>query len=254
LSADMRADEHVSPFRTILAWAVPVVVILAWDAYQIPRLAGPPTGDQDRWGSRQIGGTGSRHVTLGLRRTCGANVRSISRDGTLNVHVSYPPLASWTVAALLASGLSFNVSIRLPVLISMNLFFIGQWALARALWGRTAAGLAVAYAALCPFILFKCGLMCVFESLALGPVMLAAGLLATPARGGLARLAIVTLAVISVLYCWIAWIIVLPCAVREVVLDRRRFGILLGATSVIIPVGSTPDDDRACKGRVPGVS
>jgi hypothetical protein len=233
----MRADERVSPPRTIVAWVVPLVVILAWDAHQMPRLAGPLSSKPEQWASRQIGGTGLRHLTLGLRRTGGANVRDVKQDGSLTLHTSYPPLASWTVAAFLALGLPFNVAIRLPALVSMNLFFIGQWVLARALWGERAAGFAVAYAAFCPLILFRYGLMYVFESLALGPVMLAAGLLASPARGTLARLAIVTLAVISALYCWIAWIVLLPCAAREVLLGRKRFGFMLAAISVIIPAG-----------------
>ena len=138
---------------------------------------------------------------------------------------------------MLAAGLPFTVATRLPTLVSMNLFFIGLWALARAFWGVRAANFAVAYAALCPFILFKFGLMCVFESLALGPVMVATGLLAFPARGRLARLTIVTLAVVSALYCWIAWIIIVPCAVREWLLGRRRFGFMLAAASVVIPAG-----------------
>ena len=166
------------------------------------------------------------------------NVKHVKHDGSLLLHTSYPPLASWTVASLLALGLPFDVAIRLPTLASMNLFFIGQWLLARAIWGERAAGFAVGYAAFCPFIIFKYGLMCLFESLALGPVMLAAGLLASPARCTLARLSILALAVISALYCWIAWIIIVPCAVREVVHGRRRFGILLAIISTTIPVGA----------------
>ena len=42
--------------RTILAWAVPVVVILAWDAYQVPRLASPPTHYLDQYVSRRSAG------------------------------------------------------------------------------------------------------------------------------------------------------------------------------------------------------
>jgi hypothetical protein len=225
----------MTPRRTVMAWAVPALVILAWDAYQVPRLAEPMADFHEQWVGRQIGGTGLRHLMLGLRRTGGANVRDVKQDGSLTLHTSYPPLASWTIAALLAAGLPFNVATRLPTLVSMNLFFVGLWALARALWGARAAGFAVAYAALCPFILFKVGLMCMFESLALGPVMVAAGLLASPARGRLARLAIVTLAVTSALYCWIAWIIIVPCAAREWVLGRRRFGFALAAASVVIP-------------------
>ena len=62
----------MSHARTIMAWAVPVVVILAWDTYQVPRLMGPLTGDHEQWVGRQIGGTGWRHLTLGLRKTGGA--------------------------------------------------------------------------------------------------------------------------------------------------------------------------------------
>jgi hypothetical protein len=60
-----KSEEHVSPPRTIMAWAVPVVVILGSDIYQVPRLAEPLRGDHEQWVGRQIRGTGLRHLTLG---------------------------------------------------------------------------------------------------------------------------------------------------------------------------------------------
>jgi hypothetical protein len=215
---------------------VPLLVILIWDAIELPRLSAPWTHGQPAWIGRQVGGTGYRHVILGLRRTCGASVRDVRQDGSLTLHTSYPPGAAWSVAVPMALGLPFNVSVRLPNLISMNLLFAGVWMLARSLWGERAAGFAAAYAAFCPFILLHYGLMTVFESLSLGPLMVAAGLLASEVRGRWARLAIVVLSVISVLYCWIAWVVIWPCAVREALLGRKRFGLMLASASILIPV------------------
>ena len=87
----MRSEELVGFLRTIGAWVVPALVILAWDVYQVPRLAGPMTDYHEQWVSRQIGGTGLRHLMLGLRRTGGANVRDVKQDGSLTLHTSYPP-------------------------------------------------------------------------------------------------------------------------------------------------------------------
>jgi hypothetical protein len=215
--------------------SIPVFLILAWNLIELPRLSKPWQRGHESL-SRQVGGTGLRHVTLGLRRTCGANVRDVRQDGSLTLHTSYSPLASWAVAVPLALGLPFNVSTRIPNLISMNLFFAGLWMLVRRLWGERAAAFALAYAAFCPFILFKYGLMTIFELLALGPLMVAAALLASEARGRWVKLGILVLSTISVLYSWIAWVVILPCAARESLIGRRRFGLMLASVTVLIPV------------------
>ncbi len=218
-----------------LRYLLPVAVILAWTAYQGSRL-GDPLRVDNAWVSRQIGGTGLRHLTLGLRRTCGANVRHITQDGKLTLHTSYGPLASWTVAVPMALGVPFDQAVRLPVIVSMILFFSGLWALATNLWGERVGGFALIYAATCPALLFRYSTFCVFETLGLGPLMLSLALLSGEKRGPGVRLAIVILAIISTMYSWIAWAAILPAAGREVWLGRRRFGVGLAATAIVIPV------------------
>ncbi len=190
----------------------------------------------DAWISRQIGRTGLNHLVLGISTTKGANITGIRSDGSLLIHTSYSPLAAWTVALPMAAGIPFHVAVRLPVLATFNLFFISLWVFAVGQWGRGAATLTVVFSSLYPIVLFRYGLSCIFEILALGPVMAAVALFSHPRRNRGIWLAIVLASVVSVLYSWICWLIIVPCALRDVFRGYRRESIGVGLLAVAIPI------------------
>lgn len=232
-------DPPVEPVRPRPApwYALAILAVLAWNVVQVGRFSQPPREGHDGYISRQIGGAAYRHLAVGFGRTGGSNTWCFNRAGAPVVHKSYPPLSSWTVAVPLAAGLPFNAATRLPVLLSMNLFFLGLWGLAVRLWGVQVAGMALAFAAGCPVVLLKYPLLCVFESLALGPLMACLALLAGPGRRLETRAAILVLAAASVLYSWICWVAILPCLAREAALGRRAFAAALVVASIVLPVG-----------------
>lgn len=212
------------------------VVLILWNACQLSRLQRPMKVGAEAWIGRQIGRTARNHLVLGLATTKGANVVAIRHDGSLEIHRSYSPLASWTVALPMAAGLSFDHSIRIPVLLSLNAFFVGLWSFARGRWGATVAALALCFAASCPILLFRYGITCIFEILALGPLMVAVALFGQPVRGPKVWTGLVALSVASVIYSWICWLVIIPCVLREALKGRRAGAACVGAAAVVVPI------------------
>ena len=214
-----------------------VLILLGWNAYQLARLGEPMRMGHEAWIGRQIGRTARNHLLLGLGVTKGANVTAIRQDGSLELHLSYSPLASWSVALPMAAGLPYHAAIRLPVLLSINLFLASLWHFASGLRGARAANLALAFAAFSPILFYRYGMTCIFEILALGPLMAFLALAARPNRDVLFWLGLAVTAVAAVMFSWIGWLVVLPCAAREAWLGRRAPGFWLGVIAVAFPVG-----------------
>jgi len=217
--------------------AMPLLIVLAcWNAYQIARFSEPLKMGHEAWIGRQIGRTARNHLVLGLAITKGANVTTIRDDGSLELHRSYAPLASWAVALPMAAGLPFHAAIRLPVLLSMNLFLASLWAFARGRWGSRVAAGAVTFAALCPVVSVRYGLACIFEILAMGPVMAAVALFAQRSRMARTWLAIVGASIVAAMFSWICWAAIVPCLMREALRGRVRAAILAGLPIVVVPL------------------
>lgn len=217
--------------------ALPLLAVLcAWNAYQLARFHQPLKAGHEAWIGRQIGRTARNHLVLGLGVTKGANVTTIRDGGGLELHRSYSPLASWVVALPMAAGLPFHDAVRLPVLLSMNLFLASLWAFARGRWGGRVAAVALAYAALCPVIFLRYGLACIFEILALGPLMAVVALYAGPSRTSWARLGMVASSIAAVMFSWICWLVVVPCAIREARRGRVLWACLAGGAAIVVPV------------------
>jgi hypothetical protein len=212
------------------------IILIPWNACQLARMQRPMKIGADAWIGRQIGRTARNHLVLGLATTKGANVVAIRHDGSLEIHRSYSPLASWTVALPMATGLSFDNSIRIPVLLSLNAFLAGLWYFARDRWGDRVAALALLFAAFCPILLFKYGITCIFEILALGPLMVAVALFAQPARGPKIWAGLLVLSVASVMYSWICWLVIIPCVIREAFKGQRAGAACVGASAVVVPI------------------
>jgi hypothetical protein len=211
-------------------------LLVAWDAYAAYRLAQPMKAGHESFIGRQIGRSALNHLELGLGVTRGSNVSVVRQDGRPVVHRSYSPMASWQVALPMALGLDFDLSVRLPVLISSNLFLIGLWWLVEARWGARQADLSAMFAAFCPVFLFRYGLTCIFEILAIGPLMMAAALFARPRRD-LARCGLIAgLAFVAVMDSWICWLVVVPALVRDWRGGHRRAALAIGSATVILPV------------------
>lgn len=222
--------------RAEASWLPILLVLVAWDACQVARLQRPMRIGPDAWIGRQIGRTARNHLVLGLATTRGANVTTIAQDGRLEVHRSYAPLASWVVALPLQAGFPFETAIRIPVLVSTNAFLLGLWHFARTRWGPRVAILAAAYAAFCPILLLKYGITCIFEILALGPLMVAVALFAQPARNPRVWAALAVSSIAAAMFSWITWLVIVPCILREFRAGRRAEAIGLGACALPIPV------------------
>jgi hypothetical protein len=223
--------------RALTLALLPVgIILILWNACQLARWQRPMKIGADAWIGRQIGRTARNHLILGLATTKGTNVAAIRNDGSLEIHRAYSPLASWTVALPMAAGLSFDDSIRLPVLLSLNAFLVGLWSFARGRWGDRVAALALLCAAFSPILLFKYGITCIFEILALGPLMVAVALFAQPVRGPKVWAGLVALSVASVMYSWICWLVVIPCVLREAFKGHRTGAACVGLSSVAVPV------------------
>jgi len=111
--------------QALRPWTVAaVLILLAWNGFQAWRMTLPMRQGHDAFISRQIGRTGLNHRILGVQTTRLANVTAIRQDGGLVLHRSYGPMASWVVALSMAMGPPYDPSVRLPVLVSMNLFLI----------------------------------------------------------------------------------------------------------------------------------
>jgi len=214
-----------------------VAILLGWNAYQFARLGAPMRMGHEAWIGRQIGRTARNHLVLGLGITRGANVTAIRQDRSLELHLSYTPLASWAVALPMAAGLPFHAAIRLPVLLSINLFLASLWHFARGLRGPRVAALALAFAAFSPILLFRYGMTCIFEILALGPLMAFVALAARPTRDTATWAGLAIMAVAAVMLSWICWLVILPCVVREARSGRRMGALGLGAIAIAIPIG-----------------
>ena len=226
-------DESRTAFRRK---AMPLLIVLAcWNAYQIARFHQPLKMGHEAWIGRQIGRTARNHLVLGLATTKGANVTTIRDDGSLELHRSYSPMASWVVALPMAAGLPFHASLRLPVLLSMNLFLAALWSFARDRWGPRVAAGALTFAALCPVVSVRYGLACIFEILAMGPVMAAVALFARPSRTARAWLAIVAASIVAAMFSWICWAAIVPCLLREAMRGRVRGAILSGVFILAVP-------------------
>jgi hypothetical protein len=230
----IRPKDHAS--RTLTLALLPVGILLLWNACQLARLQRPMKIGAEAWIGRQIGRTARNHLVLGLATTKGTNVAAIRDDGSLEIHRSYAPLASWTVALLMAAGLSFDHAVRIPVLLWLNAFLVALWSFARDRWGDRVAAFALLFAASCPILLFKHGITCIFEILALGPLMVAVALFARPARGPGIWTGLVVMSVAAVMYSWICWLVIIPCAVREAWKGHRAGAVGVGVSAVAVPI------------------
>ena len=221
--------------RLLGAWPL-LAVLLVWNVHQIARFREPFKIGHEAWIGRQIGRTARNHLVLGLGVTKGANVTVVRDGGGLELHRSYSPLASWVVALPMAAGMPFHDAIRLPVLLSMNLFLASLWALACGRWGARVAGVAVVYAGLCPVLFLRYGLTCIFEILALGPFLAALALFARPTRSARAWAGIVVGSTIAAMFSWICWAGIIPCLLREAFRGRVRAAFAAGAIVVAVPL------------------
>ena len=238
---DSVMDEALSPTGSsttggaLRSWiAAALLILLTWNGFQAWRMTLPMKQGHDAFISRQIGRTALNHRVLGVQTTRLANVTAIRQDGGLLIHRSYGPMASWVVALGMAVGLPYDLAVRLPVLVSMNLFLIGTGLLARRLGGPIAALAAMSLAALAPVVLFRYSLLCVFENLGLGPFMLAVGVGLQP--GSRARsIAVGALATLAVLFSWIFLAVLVPWLSWDAVRRRRAGSAVLALATMAIP-------------------
>lgn len=212
-----------------------LVFLVGWNVFQGWRATLPMRAGHDAFISRQIGRTALNHYRLGPGTTRLANVTAIRRDGGLILHRSYGPAASWVVALGMAAGLPYDGAVRLPVLVSMNLFLIGVGLLARRLGGARAGLVAMVVAGLTPVVLFRYSLLCVFENLGLGPFMLALGLGLDP-RSRWRTAAVGAAGTLAAMFSWIFLGVLVPWLGWRTI-HGRRFDLAAAALAVTtIPV------------------
>ncbi len=222
--------------QALRPWTVAaVLILLAWNGFQAWRMTLPMRQGHDAFISRQIGRTGLNHRILGVQTTRLANVTAIRQDGGLVLHRSYGPMASWVVALSMAMGPPYDPSVRLPVLVSMNLFLIGTGLLAWRLGGSRASLAAMIVAALAPVVLFRYSLLCVFENLGLGPFMLAVGIGLRP-ESRKRSIAVGSLATLAVLFSWVFLAVLVPWLVSDAVRRRRAGSAFLVLATMAVPL------------------
>ncbi|WZP00038.1 hypothetical protein EP7_001655 [Isosphaeraceae bacterium EP7] len=223
--------------RTVLSGCGPLLaVLLAWNSVQLARFDGPMRLGHEAFIGRQIGRVARNHVVLGLGVTKGANATTLRDDGRLDLHRSYSPMASWTVALPMAMGLPYHASIRLPVLVSLNLFLVGLWSFARSVWGQRVANLAVVFAGLCPVLLWRHGLTCIFEILALGPLMVTLALLARPSRSAGGWALVIAGSIVAAMDSWICWLILIPALLVEARRNRATPALAAAFLAIVVPL------------------
>ena len=228
-------DSPAGKHRVRLRLAVVGLVLLAWNGFQAWRMTLPMREGHDAFISRQIGRTALNHRLLGVATTRLANITAIRQDGGLIVHRSYGPMASWVVALGMEAGLPYDLAVRLPVLVSMNLVLVGTGLLGWQLGGPVAASSAAIVAALVPVVLFRYSLLCVFENLGLGPFMLAVGI-GLRARISPRSVAVGVLATLSVLFSWIFLAVLAPWLGGNAVRRRRPGAFALALAAMVIPL------------------
>lgn len=132
-------------------------------------------------------------------------------------------------------GPPYDPSVRLPVLVSMNLFLIGTGLLAWRLGGSRASLAAMIVAALAPVVLFRYSLLCVFENLGLGPFMLAVGIGLRPETRK-RSIAVGSLATLAVLFSWVFLAVLVPWLVSDAVRRRRAGSAFLVLATMAVPL------------------
>lgn len=220
---------------------IAAVFLLTWNVFQGWRATLPMKEGHDAFISRQIGRTALNHRLLGLGTTRFANVTAIRQDGRLILHRSYGPAASWVVALGMAAGLPYDLAVRLPVLVSMNLFLVGVGLLASRLGGRAAGLVAMIVAGLTPVVLFRYSLLCVFENLGIGPFMLAVGMGLDP-RSRLRTVAVGVAGTFAGLFSWIFLGVLAPWLGWRTIRDRRgdvaAAALAVAAVPVVVYLGT----------------
>jgi hypothetical protein len=222
--------------RLDFSFAAFIAILLAWNAFQLSLFDKPQKWMLDVWISQQVGRTARNHLVLGLGRTKGANITGVKQDGTLIIHASYSPLASWTAAVPMALGVPFRASTKIVTIASMNLFFIAFWYVLRQHGNPWVASFGAAYAAMFPVTLLEYGQSCIFEILGLGPTFCAFALFSQPRRTPGIWLAIAMASILGVMYSWFDLMIVGPCILREVLVRGRREGLIIGALALVVPI------------------
>jgi hypothetical protein len=214
-----------------------LATLAAWNLVQCSLINKPPKSmGGDAWITQQIGRVARNHLVLGLGRTKGANVACLAYDGTLRLHASYSPLASWTVAVPMALGVPFRTSAKAVTILSMNVFFVSLWYALRQQCGPCVASFGAAYAAMFPATLWEYGQTSVFEILGLGPTFLAVALFSQPKRTTGIWLAIAVASILAVMYSWFDLLIVGPFASREFVVRRDRKGLVVVVLALVVPI------------------
>jgi hypothetical protein len=233
----VRAFAMTGKRRIDFAFAAFIAIMLVWNICQFYYINKPHRGWLDAAISQQIGRTARHHLVLGLATTKGASVTCVKHDGTLWLHSSYSPLASWTVAMPMALGLPFRESTKMVAIASMNLFFMAFWYVLRQNGDPYAASLGVAFAAFFPATPMQYGQACIFEILGLGPTFCALALFSQPQRTPGIWVAIAVASILGVLYSWFDLIIVVPCLVREILVGNHRRRLIIGALILVVPIG-----------------
>src|SRR5208282_701039 len=152
---------------------VPLILILIiWLSFQFYMMKKPLRDLHEGYINRQIGRTAHNHLVLGLSRTKGANVTVVRQDGTLDIHTSYSPLASWVTALPLRFGVPFDAATQGTAIVHVLVFLVAFRTFIYHLYGALRANVALAYAAFFPVVLFFYGRSCIFEVLASGHLWL----------------------------------------------------------------------------------
>jgi len=216
---------------------VPLILILIiWLSFQFYMMKKPLRDLHEGYINRQIGRTAHNHLVLGLSRTKGANVTVVRQDGTLDIHTSYSPLASWVTALPLRFGVPFDAATQGTAIVHVLVFLVAFRTFIYHLYGALRANVALAYAAFFPVVLFFYGRSCIFEVLGLGPLMVGLALLTQPKRNVLVWLSVAVAFLLAVMYSWIFWLVALPCLVHEALDGSRRAAFVIGVIVVLLPV------------------
>jgi hypothetical protein len=217
-------------------FAVLSLVLLMWIALSIPRLSWPFHGGHDAFISSQLGQYAHNHLQQGLGVTKGANLTAVDYSGEPRYYYSYTPLASWLLAAPMALGVQFHTAVRTVTLCLSCLFLLGLWLFAGSVWGLKTANLTVT---LMPFMLtmYIYGLSAIWEIMALGPLFCALALFSSRRpRNTWWFLGAILFCVCAVCLSWLCWLVILPCAWREVRSRRFAAGFTVGLSAIFLPI------------------